>query len=282
MPQELSQDREHLSAVYIYSNNNELEELLKSLKESSGLTYRKLLRQMIEEVSASERLRKKVQAHYNSFGATWTDDGARKVIRISEDEKTVALGSALAFQLCGNGSLSELARLLIRFYAAEGVAVGESVTSTPDSKAPDNQPASPKNNVVSIRPHSSLQNDGEPKIATSFTLDVETVALLGMLVQNMQMKNNELVSFLIEKYAANEELLDQLRRSPAWAAQIAAVNTVIKRFNFSAQIESLLTYISYKAIGASNKSAMIRALIRIEADLQDLSVAPPRRRRTKS
>jgi hypothetical protein len=281
MPQMPQEREQHLSAVYIYSNNNEFQELLKTLKERTGLTYRKLLRQMIEEVSASERLRKKVQAHYNSFGATWTDEGARKLIRISQDEKTIALASALAFQLCGNGSLSELVRLLIRFYAAEGVTVGKYITSTQDPKALADQPISPKNNVVSIRQHSS-QGEGEPKIATSLTLDVETVALLGMLVQSMQMKNNELVSFLIEKYAANDDLLDQLRQSPAWAAQIAAVNTVIKRFNFSETIESLLTYISYKAIGASNKSAMIRALIRIEADLQGLSVATPHRRRAKS
>jgi hypothetical protein len=241
---------------------------------------------MIEEVSASKQLRKKVQAHYNSFGATWRDEGARKLVRISQDEKTIALASALAFQLCGNGSLSELVRLLVRFYAAEGVPVGKYVTSTQDPEALADDPISPKNNVVSIRQHSSQEGEEETKetkIPSSFTLDVETVALLGMLVQSMQMKNNELVSFLIEKYAAaNEDLLDQLCQSPAWAAQIAAVNTVIKRFNFSETIESLLTDISFTTIGASNKSAMIRALIRIEADLRGLTVATPHRRHKKS
>jgi hypothetical protein len=285
MPQMPQEREQHLSAVYIYSNNNEFQELLKTLKERTGLTYRKLLRQMIEEVSASKQLRKKVQAHYNSFGATWRDEGARKLVRISQDEKTIALASALAFQLCGNGSLSELVRLLVRFYAAEGVPVGKYVTSTQDPEALADDPISPKNNVVSIRQHSSQEGEEETKetkIPSSFTLDVETVALLGMLVQSMQMKNNELVSFLIEKYAANEDLLDQLCQSPAWAAQIAAVNTVIKRFNFSETIESLLTDISFTTIGASNKSAMIRALIRIEADLRGLSVATPHRRHKKS
>jgi hypothetical protein len=285
MPQMLQEREPHLSAIYIYSNNREFLKLLGTLKKRTGLTYRKLLRQMIEEVSASELLREKVQAHYDSFGATWKDEGAkkRKLVRISQDEKTIALASDLAFQLC-NGSLSELVRLLIRFYAAEGVTVGEYISSTQDPKALADEPISPKNNVVSIRQHSSEGEDEpkEPKIPSSFTLDVETVALLGMLVQSMQMKSQELVSFLIEKYAANDDLLEELCQAPAWAAQIAAVNTVIKRFNFSETIESLLSDISYATIGASNKSAMIRALIRIEADLRGLSVFSSHRRHKKS
>jgi hypothetical protein len=258
---------QELKKRYIVSDNNELQELLKTMKERSGLTYRQLLRQMIEQVSASEELREKVKAYYNSFGAPCS--GPRKLIEISLDDQTIALASSLAYQLLGKGHLSELGRLLIRYYATKG------------PKALAHQPIFPKNNVVSIRQPIS-QGDDTPKIATSYRLDVETVALLGMLVQSMQMKNNELLSYLIQKYKADEDLFDQLRRSPAWVAQIAAVDPVIKRFNLSPKIESLLTKLSYKTLGTSNRSAMIRALIRIEADLQGLSVTAPNRRRPKS
>jgi hypothetical protein len=235
---------------------------------------------MIEEVSASDRLRKKVLAHYNQFGATWKDKGLRKVIRISQDEETIALASALAFQLCGNGSLSELGRLLIRFYAVERGAAAMCANLSESSKSKVALSTIIKANVVTIRPRGA-QGDSEPKIASSFTLDEETVSLLGLLIQRMHMKSNELVSHLVEKYAANEDLLKDLRQSPAWDEQVSAQHTVLKRFNFSHQIDSLLVHLSYTTLGCLNKSAMIRALIRIESDLQELrSVPPARRRRT--
>jgi hypothetical protein len=268
--------------ISIYSHNDDLSDVLKALKEESGLTYRKLLRQMIEEVSASERLRKKVLDYYNTYAATWTDGGERTVVRITLDEPTFALATALAFQLCGNGKLSELGRLLIRFYEAEGDSVGKYVKSTDRISLEVVQASLPKrSNVVSIRSHGK-KGVGEPetpsKKPTSVTLDEETVSLLGMLVQKMHMKNNELVSHLVEKYAANEHKLKELHKSPAWEAQISAVNTVIKRFNFSEQIVHLLTSVSFRAIGTKNKSALIRAFIRIEADLRELRVTAPNRR----
>jgi hypothetical protein len=273
---------QELTKRYIVSDNNEIQKLLKTMKKHSRLTYRKLFRQMIEDVSASEPLRKKVKAYYNSFGAAPSEKGGRRtLIEISLDDQTIALASSLAFQLLGKGHFSELGRLLIRYYATKGDTPGKYISLTQSPKALAQGRISPKNNVVEIRKPRS-QRDGESKIATSYRLDVETVALLGMLVQSMQMKNNELISYLIEKYKADEDLLDQLRRSPAWAAQIAAVNPVIKRFNLSPQIESLLTKLSFKALGGSNRSAMLRALIRIEADLQGLRMTAPRRRRAKS
>jgi hypothetical protein len=104
-------------------------------------------------------------------------------------------------------------------------------------------------------------------------LDEETVSLLAMLVRKMHMRNNELVTHLVEKYAANEHKLKALHKGPHWEAQISANNTVIKRFNFSKQIVKLMTSVSFRAIGTKNKSAMIRAFIRIEADLRGLKVS---------
>jgi hypothetical protein len=286
MPSERKPEREREYDISIYSNNEDLQDVLKALKEESGLSYRKLLRQMIEEVSASERLRKKVLDHYNTYGANWTDDGERTVVRITLDEPTFALATALAFQLCGTGKLSELGRLLIRFYEAEGDSVRKYVKSTDRLSIQVVQASLPKrSNVVSIRSHGK-KGDGKtetpPKKPTSVTLDEETVSLLGMLVQSMHMRNNDLVSHLIEKYAANEHKLKVLHKSPAWEAQISAVNTVIKRFNFGEQIEHLMTSVSYRAIGTTNKSAMIRAFIRIEADLRGLSVTASKRGRATS
>jgi hypothetical protein len=286
MPSERKPARKREYDISIYSNNNDLSDVLKALKEKSGFTYRKLLRQMIEEVSASERLRKKVLDHYNTYGATWADDGKRTEVRITLGEPTFHLATALAFQLCGNGKLSELGRLLIRFYETEGDSVRKYVKSTDRLSLEVVRANLPKkSNVVSIRTHGK-KGDGKlktpPKKPTSVTLDEETVSLLGMLVQKMHMRNNELVTHLVEKYAANEHKLKELHKSPAWEAQISAVNTVIKRFNFNKQIVNLMTSVSFRAIGTKNKSAMIRAFIRIEADLQGLKVTAANRRRATS
>ncbi len=280
MPQGIKLDNER--DVYIYSNNNELKELLKTLKSGTGLTNRDLVRQMIEEVAASDRLREKVQDYYHSFGATWQPDGGpRQLIFLRQDERTLALASTLAYQLLGNGSFSELGRLLIRYYASAGHKTGKYLSATRKPAARTYAPVSRKSNVVrSSLPKS--EDDGKPKNATSYTLDEETVSLLDLLVRRMHMKNNELVSSLIEKYMANQDLLEELRLSPAWSAQIAGVHPVIKRFNLSPLIQSLLTKASYKTMGTKKKSAMIRAFIRIEADLQGLRATTPRQRRTNA
>jgi hypothetical protein len=193
----------------------------------------------------------------------------------------LASASRLAYQLLGNGSFSELGRLLIRYYATEGDKTGKYVSSTESPTDLDHPPISPISNVVPIR-RRRKKVDAKPKNATSYALDVETVSLLDLLVRKMQMKNNDLVSSLAEKYKADEDLLEQLRRSPAWPAQIAAVNPVVKRFNLSPKIQALLTKMAYKTIGSKNKSALIRALIRIEADFQGLSATTPRRRRSNA
>ena len=264
-------ERKHRYGLHIYSANKDFPKLLNTLKKGSGLTYRDLLRQMIEEVSASEKLREKVHAYYKTHGAYWAD--VRKVTetRISTDKETMALAEKLAFQLCGNGNRSELGQLLIRFYAVEGDTAAKYASPTGSSIAEAHQAISPKRNIVSIRSHGK-------KDATSLMLDVETVSLLALLVQNMHIKSNDLVIHLTEKYAAKEGLLKKLSRSPGWEVQIAAVNPVVKRFNFSEQIVELLTSIAFKAIGTSNKSAMIRGLIRIESDLRGLSVKTSHRR----
>jgi hypothetical protein len=160
MPSQRKPARKREYDISIYSNNNDLSDALKALKEESGrkknskrLTYRKLLRQMIEEVSASDRLREKVVDYYNTYGATWADDGERTEVRITLGEPTFHLATALAFQLCGTGKLSELGRLLIRFYEAEGGSVGKYIKSSDRLSIEVVLASLPKkSNVVSIRP----------------------------------------------------------------------------------------------------------------------------------
>jgi len=106
----------NLTAIYVYSNNNNVKTLLQKLKTKSGLPYCKMLRQMIWDLSASDRLRRRVKSHFEKWGANWNPAGSPNHIRIRQDHETISLASVLSFQICGSGNLSEFARLLFRFY----------------------------------------------------------------------------------------------------------------------------------------------------------------------
>ncbi len=228
------------------------------------------MRRMIEEVSASDRLRKRVLAFYDDQRSIWKDDGMRKIIRISQDEETLALAQSLAFQLCGSGRLSELGRLLIRFYAAHG---GEATLYSNLAK-----PGNPKLTLVKKIPHNVTPiraevtpADTQPKVPNTFTLDPEAVTLLGALSLHLQKKNSDLVSYLIEGFTADEQRLEELRRWLASAdPQEAGQSKVTKRLQLTPQIDALLSYLSYMILGTVNKSATIRALIKCEAGRKGL------------
>ncbi|RZU29084.1 hypothetical protein [Edaphobacter modestus] len=261
-------------AVYIYSSNNELQRILKTLQENSRLTYRQLLRQMIEEVSASDKLREKVAAYYRQFGPDWETPGPRTIIRISQDENTIALASVLAFELCGTGSVAKLARLLVRFYATERkMELQPTPTHKKLTPRRDLKKKVAVSNIVPIRSKGTQGIGGEPKIAMSFNLDIETDELLRQLMQVHHKKGNHLVSFLAEKYAADEKHIKAIRKSVVEESEDGTKRAVLKRINLTEIADSLITHLSFASIGSSNKSAMIRALIRLEAAAQKLRIA---------
>ena len=66
-------------ALYIYVSDG-LRKNLKSLKADSGLTYRKLTRRMIEEVSANERLEEAIRSYFLDHNSNWDD--SNKTIKV--------------------------------------------------------------------------------------------------------------------------------------------------------------------------------------------------------
>ena len=102
-------------ALYIYVNDD-LRDGLKSLKYQSRLNYRKLTRRMIEEVSANDLLEEAIRSYFLDRSPSWTDSNKINKIRVHQNDETLALASALAFRICGTGSISEVCRLIIRYY----------------------------------------------------------------------------------------------------------------------------------------------------------------------
>jgi hypothetical protein len=119
-------------------------------------------------------------------------------------------------------------------------------------------------------------------IATSFNLDVETVGLLASLVKTMRVKYLELVSQLIEQYLADDARFKSLSESDVLLEDPpSSESLVMKRFNFTTDIDALLEYLCETVLASTNKSAMIRALIKVEAELQGLREKPQSKRRRR-
>src|ERR1035441_10860751 len=91
-------------ALYIYVSES-LRNSVTSLKTKSKLTYRKLTRRMIEEVSANERLEEAIRSYLLDHMSA--DSNQTIKIRICQDDETLALASALAFRICGTGRSEE-------------------------------------------------------------------------------------------------------------------------------------------------------------------------------
>jgi hypothetical protein len=108
-------------------------------------------------------------------------------------------------------------------------------------------------------------------IATSFNLDTETVDLLAELVLRMQVKSLALTSQLIEQYLADDIRFKTLRDSDVLLEDPpSSKSIVVKRFNFTKETNALLEDLCVNVLASSNKSAMIRALIKVEAGLQGI------------
>ena len=119
-------------------------------------------------------------------------------------------------------------------------------------------------------------------IATSFNLDVETVGLLASLVKTMRVKYLDLVSQLIEQYLADDARFKILSESDVLLEDPpSSESLVMKRFNFTTDIDALLEYLCEAVLASTNKSAMIRALIKVEAELQGLREKPQSKRRRR-
>ena len=128
-------------------------------------------------------------------------------------------------------------------------------------------------------------DEGVEYIATSFNLDTETVDLLAELVKTMHVKYLALTSELIEQYLADDARFKILSESDVLLEDPpSSESIVVKRFNFTTDIDALLQYLCENVLASTNKSAMIRALIKVEAELQGLrgkKRVGGRRRRTR-
>src|ERR1035437_5957381 len=277
-------------ALYIYVSDG-LRKNLKSLKADSGLTYRKLTRRMIEEVSANERLEEAIRSYFLDHSSNWVDSNQIIKIRICQDDETLALASALAFRICGTGSISEVCRLIIRYYVDHSLVRGlmSSLKAAPKRTvaAADRSPST----VVPFVDRSLVKEkryDGEGDeevkyIATSFNLDTETVDLLAELVKTMHVKYLALTTHLIEQYLADDKRFKILRESDVLLeAPPSSKSIVVKRFNFTTETNSLLEDLCLNILASSNKSAMIRALIKVEAELQGIRGKRAKRQRGRT
>ena len=275
-------------ALYIYVNDD-LRDSLKSLKDQSGLTYRKLTRRMIEEVSAHELLEEAIRSYLLDRSSSWTDSNQINKIRVCQDDETLALASALAFRICGTGSISEVCRLIIRYYVDHSLVDGLMSTLQEAPKKIVAAAEMAATAVVPFVPRIAITkiNDGAAEketeyIATSFNLDVETVDLLASLVKTMRVKYLELVSQLIEQYLADDARFKILSESDVLLEDPPSSESIVmKRFNFTTDIDALLEYLCETVLASTNKSAMIRALIKVEAELQGLREKPQSKRRRR-
>jgi hypothetical protein len=119
-------------------------------------------------------------------------------------------------------------------------------------------------------------------ITTSFNLDIETVDLLAVLVKTTHVKYLALMSQLIEQYLADDARFKILSESDVLLEDPpSSESIVVKRFNFTTDIDALLEYLCENVLASKNKSAMIRALIKVEAELQGLRGKKKNKRRPR-
>ena len=276
-------------ALYIYVSDG-LRKNLKSLKADSGLTYRKLTRRMIEEVSANERLEEAIRSYFLDHNSNWEDSNQTIKIKISQDDETLALASALAFRICGTGSISEVCRLIIRYYVDHALVRGllSSLNAEPKNIVPaaDRLPSMVvpfvDRSIVMGKRADGDQTEEIEYIATSFNLDIETVDLLAELVKTTHVKYLALMSQLIEQYLADDARFKILSESDVLLEDPpSSESIVVKRFNFTTDIDALLEYLCENVLSSKNKSAMIRALIKVEAELQGLRGKKKSKRRPR-
>jgi len=275
-------------ALYIYVNDD-LRDGLKSLKFQYRLNYRKLTRRMIEEVSANDLLEEAIRSYFLERSSSWTDSNKISKIRVHQNDETLALASALAFRICGTGSISEVCRLIIRYYVDHSRVRGLMSTLQEAPKKIVAAAEMAATAVVPFVPRAAITkiDDGAADketeyIATSFNLDVETVDLLASLVKTMRVKYLELVSQLIEQYLADDARFKILSESDVLLEDPPnSESLVMKRFNFTTDIDALLEYLCETVLASTNKSAMIRALIKVEAELQGLREKPQSKRRRR-
>jgi len=275
-------------ALYIYVNDD-LRDGLKSLKFQYRLNYRKLTRRMIEEVSANDLLEEAIRSYFLERSSSWTDSNKISKIRVHQNDETLALASALAFRICGTGSISEVCRLIIRYYVDHSRVRGLMSTLQEAPKKIVAAAEMAATAVVPFVPRAAITkiDDGAAEketeyIATSFNLDVETVDLLASLVKTMRVKYLELVSQLIEQYLADDARFKILSESDVLLEDPPnSESLVMKRFNFTTDIDALLEYLCETVLASTNKSAMIRALIKVEAELQGLREKPQSKRRRR-
>ena len=276
-------------ALYIYVSDG-LRKNLKSLKADSGLTYRKLTRRMIEEVSANERLEEAIRSYFLDHNSNWEDSNQTIKIKISQDDETLALASALAFRICGTGSISEVCRLIIRYYVDHALVRGllSSLNAEPKNIVPaaDRLPSMVvpfvDRSIVMGKRADGDQTEEIEYIATSFNLDIETVDLLAELVKTTHVKYLALMSQLIEQYLADDARFKLLSESDVLLEDPpSSESIVVKRFNFTTDIDALLEYLCENVLASKNKSAMIRALIKVEAELQGLRGKKKNKRRPR-
>jgi len=275
-------------ALYIYVNDD-LRDGLKSLKFQYRLNYRKLTRRMIEEVSANDLLEEAIRSYFLERSSSWTDSNKISKIRVHQNDETLALASALAFRICGTGSISEVCRLIIRYYVDHSRVRGLMSTLQEAPKKIVAAAEMAATAVVPFVPRAAITkiDDGAAEketeyIATSFNLDVETVDLLASLVKTMRVKYLELVSQLIEQYLADDARFKILSESDVLLEDPpSSESLVMKRFNFTTDIDALLEYLCETVLASTNKSAMIRALIKVEAELQGLREKPQSKRRRR-
>jgi len=237
-------------ALYIYVNDD-LRDGLKSLKFQYRLNYRKLTRRMIEEVSANDLLEEAIRSYFLERSSSWTDSNKISKIRVHQNDETLALASALAFRICGTGSISEVCRLIIRYYVDHSRVGGLMSTL---QEAPKKIVAAAEMAATAVVPfvprvaRTKIEDGAAEKeteyIATSFNLDVETVGLLASLVKTMRVKYLELVSQLIEQYLADDARFKILSESDVLLEDPpSSESLVMKRFNFTTDIDALLEYL---------------------------------------
>ena len=285
---DMRQPKTSEQALYIYVSESLRKALnvlkddsrLKSAKKAPRMTYRKLMRRMIEEVSADDKLVTAIQSYLLDHSSSLAESNQTIKIRICQDAQTLALASALAFRIRGTGNISEVCRLIIRYYVDHSLVHG--LVSSLKAESNKNVVAADQADAMVAPfvevPRIALMRKGyrdQPEktkyIATSFYLDTETVDLLAVFVQRMHVKSIALTSQLIEQYLADDIRFKILKDSDVLLeAPPSSKSSVVKRFNFTSETNALLEDLCFNVLASSNKSAMIRALIKVEAELQGI------------
>jgi hypothetical protein len=251
--------------------DDDIPDLFRRLSDLHDYNLGETFTWMIEEVGSSDRLQNKVLAFLDRTEGFWIDSGKRKdfYITCGIEEDVRSLAETMAFALLGHGSLSELCRLLVRFYAVRNKLI-EEPTRPPRASKKSQVKLKAENKVISISDKTAqstrakLARKVPTDMSVSFTIDKQTNEYIKRLVQSMEKKRMSVLRTIIEDAGMNEGKMKALQTfyNKEWSTRPPQGKvSLYARFNYSPQVDALLLYLSKRVTGKENKSRMIRVLV---------------------